>query len=455
MASLLDHEIMRNQTAAFSGNTAAGPLRVNRAPGPLGLAVLAALVAGPLLLAGCGKRSEAKVTGSRSDPPISLACAWQPGYTYHLRLDTEILTETEGADPQNSGVHRVTYGQECIVRVTNSLRGGNLDLDVEITSVEMERAKNEAVALSFNSEQGGESIDDMGYVPVLKKLVGGRLRFSVSSSGRLVRFEGIPEWLNNALGNKSTPRPTTSPRLKTLTRPNSPGTPGGPTTFEVVSEDVASGRVPSLPGQPLTNATRVMVVGTNRSFNSVPAIPSRPAGSSASGAADTVGRTLRGFFNTDLFRTLLEFRFLPAAPVRVGDEWKEQGDTPITSRTTRVKYNAQCTFKGWQQRGSTNCARIDAVGKTAAQTPPGKASKKAGRKSGVDGTVWVNTELAFPAATMLDKESVLPGDTNTRMVGTNSITTTTGPKYAREHLTITLLKVTPPQPPAASSDASP
>ena len=450
MASLSDHEIMRNQTAAFSGNT--GPLQVNRAPRPLGLAVLAALVAGPLLLAGCGKRGEAKITGNRSAAPVSLACAWQPGYTYHLRLDTEILTETEGADPQSSGLHRVTYGQECIVRVTNSARGGNLDLEVEITSVEMERAKNEAVALNFNSEQGGESIDDMGYVPVLKKLVGGRLRFSVSPGGKLVKFDGIPEWLNNALGSKSTPRPTTNTRVKTLIRQNSPGS---PPTVEVLSEDVVSGRAQFAPGQPLTNAPRAMVVGTNRSINSVPAIPSRPTTSSGSGGADTVARTLRGFFNTDLFRTLLEFHFLPAASVRVGDEWKEQGDTPIAGRSTRVKYNAQCTFRGWQQRGATNCARIDGLGKTAAQTPPGKASRKSGRKSGLDGTVWVNTGLAFPAATVLDKESVLPGDTNTRMVGTNSVTTTTGPKYAREHVTVTLLKATPPEMPTASADASP
>src|SRR5437867_1869097 len=80
--------------------------------------------------------------------------------------------------------------------------------------------------------------------------------------------------------------------------------------------------------------------------------------------------------------------------------------------------------------------------------PPVKSSNKSGRKSGLDGTVWVNTDLAFPKTTVLDKESMLPGDTNTRMVGTNSVTTTTGPKYIREHVTITLLKATPPVLPA-------
>src|SRR6185503_1054345 len=449
MASL-DHEVMRNQTAAFSGKPT--PARISRVQCPPGMASLVALVAAAVLLVGCGKGNGPKITGSRSYAPISLACSWQPGYTYHLRLDTEILTETEGADPQNDGLHRVTFAQECIVRVTNSLRGSNLALEAEIASIEMERAKNEAVALSYNSDQGGEYIDDMGYAPVLKKLVGGRLRFSVTPSGKVVKFEGIPEWLNNALGSKAnTSRPTTNSRVKTVLRQSSTNSPAGPPAFEVVSEDVATGRVPYVPGPPPPNAPAVMSI-TNRSFNAA-APPSRPT-SSPSGAADMVARTLRGFFNTDLFRTLLEFHFLPAAAVRVGDEWKEQGDTPITGRSTRVKYDAQCKFSGWQQHGGTNCARIDAEGKAAAQTPAAKSSRK-GRKSGMDGTVWVNTELAFPATTVLDKESVLPGDTNTRMVGTNSVTTTTGPKYARQHVTITLLKATPPEAPAASADASP
>lgn len=445
---------MRNQTPAFSGNTAATPARTGRVFGPLGLAGLSAAL---LLGAGCGKNGgESKITGSRSAAPVSLACSWQPGYTYHLRLDTEILTESDNSDPQNAGVHRVTYGQECIVRVAKAPRGNNLDLEVEVTTVEMERAKNEGVALSFNSDQGGETIDDLGYIPVLKRLVGGRLRFSISPTGKVVRFDGIPEWLNNALGPKAVNRPTTSTRVKTLIQQPPPGSSGSPTPVpaEVLTEDFTVRRAEFGPGVPATNQPRFMVV-TNRSFSPPPALAARPPTLSVSGGADTVARTLRGFYNTDLFRMLLEFRFLPAAPVRVGDEWKEQGDTPITGRSTRVKYDAQCTFTGWQQHAGTNCARIDAVGKTVPPTLPGKASRKSGRKSGVDGKVWVNTDLGFPVTTVLDKESVLPADTNTRVVGTNSVTTTSGPKYARQHVTITLLKAIPPEAPAPSADASP
>jgi len=344
------------------------------------------------------------------------------------------------------------------VRVANSPRGSNLDLEVEVTALEMERAKNEGVVLTFNSDSGGETVDDMGYVPVLKKMVGGRLRFSLSPSGKVVKFEGIPEWLNNALGPKAAPRPSTAPRVKTVIQQNPPGSSSNPPPVELVRGDVASGRVPVLPGPFATNAARGPAGSTNRIFTSFPPPNvSRTATmtTTPSGGADTVARTLRGFFNNELFRTMLEFHFLPSAPVRIGDEWKEQGDTPISGRSSRVKYNAQCTFKGWQQRGTTNCARIDAMGKASVPMPPGKTSGKSGLKSGLDGNVWVDTALAFPKSTVLDKEFALPGDTNTRRVGTNSVTTTSGPKYVREYVTITLLKATPPETPAASVESSP
>src|SRR5262245_650973 len=301
MAALGNHEMMRNQTATFSGGTEAIPARM----GPtLRLAALAALVAGLLLGSGCGKSNEPKITGNRSAGPVSLACAWQAGYSYLLRMDTEIVTETEAANPQNADRHRVTFGQECLVRVKNAPRGGNLDLEVEITALEMERALNEGVVLTFNSERGGETIDDMGYIPVLKRMVGGRLRFSITPSGKVVRFEGIPEWLNNALGPKATSRPPTAARVKTLTR-TPPG--GGPAPVEVLSEDITSGRVQFGPGTLVTNTPNVMLGSTGRIFTVAPPPAARSTSSVPAGAADTVARTLRGFFNTELFRAMLEF----------------------------------------------------------------------------------------------------------------------------------------------------
>ena len=57
----------------------------------------------------------------------------------------------------------------------------------------------------------------------------------------------------------------------------------------------------------------------------------------------------------------------------------------------------------------------------------------------ITGTLWIDTNLAFPAATVLDKQITLPEQTNTRRQGTNNIVTKTPPKIVQQNVVITLL----------------
>jgi len=425
--------------------------RTGPAPLLLWLIAFGALAAALVLSTGCSRRGEPPITGKSGDASINLSCLWKPGYSYRIRLETEITTDTDLLDLRGPGVHRVSFAQECLIKVTNSPRGDTLNLDLEITSLEMERAKGDAVALSFNSAQGGETIDEHGYIPVLKKMIGGHLRFTVSSGGRVMNTLGLGEWVEQALG---IPPGSRVVRTNSVTK----RLPAGPAP-SVVIEDIpgppgATQDPPVVVTAPveIRDATKKIV----RIATPVPPGAPAPAGSpmSSPSVANDVSRTVRGFFTPDLFRTLLEFHFVPPAPVRVGEEWKESGDTPITGRISRIKYEATCKFAGWQQQHGTNCARINALGKRVTKSPPAippaspgvKGSGKVApeTKTGLDGTVWINKDLGFPVSTLLDKESAFPGDTSTRLVGTNRVTTTGAPKFIRERVTITLLEVTPP-----------
>jgi len=193
---------------------------------------------------------------------------------------------------------------------------------MEILSLAMERAKGGQVPLSFDSEQGGEASDDHGYIPVLKNMVGGHLQFLLSPDGKMMRANGIPEWLARALGD-------------------SPARANGPKT--VMKRSLMTNSAPSNAG-PSAPAIGVQQTGVTATS---------PAGNRRS----SVASTLRGFFSTDLFRQMLEFNFLPSAPVHVGEEWKSQGDIPINGHG-RPPYNAIGKFEGWQPHGETNCARI-------------------------------------------------------------------------------------------------
>ena len=184
-----------------------------------------------LVSVGCSRgKKEPKITGKPSDPPVSPHCAWQAGNCYHLRLEMAVLTDSPALDPKEKGLHRVTFAQECLVTATNAVRGkaGNIGLDMEILSLAMERARGTQVALSFDSEQGGETSDDLGYVPILDALIGGRLHFLLSPDGKMLRAEGIPEWLGHAMGDAPMRKSTMRTVVNKLLTGNPPGFNAGP-----------------------------------------------------------------------------------------------------------------------------------------------------------------------------------------------------------------------------------
>src|SRR5206468_373091 len=123
------------------------------------VALCGALLAGLVAGAGCSRSGEAKITGSSAAPPVSLQCYWQPGYTYRVRLELTQTTDLERPEPNESTQHLVTFEQECLIKATDGSRAGVLNLEMEILSLGMERANGGKKALSFESAQGGETLD--------------------------------------------------------------------------------------------------------------------------------------------------------------------------------------------------------------------------------------------------------------------------------------------------------
>src|SRR5437763_10912873 len=214
-------------------------------------------------------------------------------------MEMDVLTDSAHPDPDQAGLHRVTFAEECVIKATNSPKGGNIGLDMQILALAMERAKGSAVALSFDSDQGGEASDDYGYIPVMTNLIGGHLQFLLSPDGKMLRNVGVNEWLARAIGEA--PTRAAAPKVVMNRPPPSP---------------------PPNDGAAPTN-------GLSRLIRQVSQIGAGGnAGAPSPKARSPVANTLRNLFTPEHFRQMLEFHFIPAAPVRVREEWKAQGDTP-------------------------------------------------------------------------------------------------------------------------------
>lgn len=372
-------------------------------------AVFACLLAVALAMAGSGcSKKGAPITGSASAPPVSLQCAWQPGYTYQVRFEMDTTTDIEPPDPTGNNLHRVTFHQVCLINVTNAA-SNMLRLDLEVVSLGMERSKANLVSTGFDSEQGGETFDDSGFVPVLRRLVGGKMRFLLAADGRVMKTDGLSEWLERALGSQAN-----TPRVKRV--------------------------VSSLPTRILTTTTNAdgsITTNITVTAAAAPAAPASAAAASTPAVRSAVASALRNFFTQDLFKQLLEFQFLPTVPVRVGDHWQVQGDTPFSIRG-RPRYTADVKFVGWQNHLGTNCARLDVDG-TIAQ----RASRTAKRDGTLDATIWIDTGSRFPLASVLSKEAAFPSNSTSRNPDTNEVANAAAPKRMRQQVTIQLLSMQP------------
>src|SRR4051812_8569166 len=70
--------------------------------------------------AGCNKKkAEPRISGSHSDPAVSLQCSWKPGLRYVLRLEMNQLTDPDSSEA-DTRQHRVTFSQETQIDVTSA-----------------------------------------------------------------------------------------------------------------------------------------------------------------------------------------------------------------------------------------------------------------------------------------------------------------------------------------------
>jgi len=95
------------------------------------------------------------------------------------------------------------------------------------------------------------------------------------------------------------------------------------------------------------------------------------------------GGTVRGVaasamsrcFNQQFYRDIVEMGMLPKDPVKVGDTWKVSRVGSGGLKGGSVAMELTYTFRGWQRREGTNCARLDFAGTFKPNAPPPKGNQ--------------------------------------------------------------------------------
>ncbi len=172
------------------------------------------------------------------------------------------------------------------------------------------------------------------------------------------------------------------------------------------------------------------------------------SGRNVRGAA---GAVINKFFNQQFYRDLVEMSFLPTNPVRVGDSWT------VTQRSGPGLYDANgagltYTFRGWQFREGTNCARLDFTGNTKAAAG---STNKGREEIEITGAIWFSPELGVPVEISYDQSIVRHTTTTTRSMRVTGSNAPPGTVTPTRPLTAAATPATPAGHPPGDADDEP
>lgn len=159
------------------------------------------------LVTGCKKNTgptaqkESKITGSPSDPPVSIQPKWAAGQRYLMRMESVQSYQLPnfpgmgrgpgGATGTNNPPLENQFAQEYALVVTNAA-DGHRGIEMEILAFEIVAARGDQEFINYDS---GNKVAP-GHGPMTElfdKLIGGKIYYLVAPDSTVVRVEGVKE----------------------------------------------------------------------------------------------------------------------------------------------------------------------------------------------------------------------------------------------------------------------
>jgi hypothetical protein len=127
--------------------------------------------------------------------PVELKIKWQPGKKYHLQMENIQSWDSSGMSGNSQQPNKITMGMthDYTVSVLKELLGGGWELEFEFSGQKMFYQMGEIPVLNFDSKQDRAQDAGNPVAPILRKMVGARVRCFIDASGRVTKFEGFKE----------------------------------------------------------------------------------------------------------------------------------------------------------------------------------------------------------------------------------------------------------------------
>jgi Family of unknown function (DUF6263) len=149
------------------------------------------------VLVGCSKTDNTPPTGVKGVTPegkMEMQFKWAVGKQYVMRMDLHQTSATDVPNMKQPMQQEVDMTQDYTISVLKELPDDGRELELEFTGMKMGSKMGNRVVISFDSAQDKSSDARNPVAPILRKMVGGKLKYVTDAAGRVVRLEGFQEF---------------------------------------------------------------------------------------------------------------------------------------------------------------------------------------------------------------------------------------------------------------------
>ena len=330
---------------------------------------------------GSGAGDEPKISGSPSDAPVELTPKWTAGQRYVMRMESAQTMQMPNFGP-----------------------GGGAGTNTQ--SVENNFSQEYSLTVT-NASDGNRGMEMEILAVELQVTAGERTQVNYDSRNKVAREGGpVADVFDKMIGG--TIRYLVSPENKVL---------------KVDGIKELFDRLESSPEDPAAN----------------------PAGGRRRAAARGGAAMLRGMYNEEVFKQMIELSGAPPKAVRVGETWNHSRDVsaPTVGKLLVVTTN---TFRGWQEHDGKKCARVDFTGSMTSTegTNDGAIPVQMTLKDGsISGRYWFAPELGIAVDTSVDQNYTvdMSGQFGRNPNAANEDTSASFTMPIRQHVSVKLLEV--------------
>jgi len=332
---------------------------------------------------------ESKISGSPSDVPVALTPKWTVGQRYVMRMESAQTMQMPNFGPgggqpgTNTQTVENNFSQEYSLAVTNA-GDGNRGMEMEILAVELQVTAGERTQINYDSRN--KVAREGGPVPeVFDRIIGGTIRYLVSPENKVLKVEGIKELFD---------------------------------------------RLDSPADDPAANPAANPAAGRRRR--------------AAAGGAPAM---LRGIYNEETFKQMIELSGAPPKAVRVGETWNHTREVAAPT-IGKLAVNTTNTFRGWQEHDGRKCARVDFTGSMNSSEGTNDAAmpmQMTLQDGSISGRYWFSPELGASVETSVDQSYLVnvSGQLGRNPNAAEADASASFSMPIRQHVSVKLLEVKP------------